>query len=167
MKSNANFCSNCGNKLDLNAEIRNCPQCGMDLAHSTHQPLSSSPVVGSLPFKNPRTAALIALIGGIFALPGIGHMYVRKLGTGAGILIGGFILYAIAFAIIISVTSTRAYEAQYSLTGNASPISIALMTIILVLVIGYIVLFVWQIFSASNLAKKFNRLAKAMGTQPW
>ncbi len=119
------------------------------------------------PWKSPGTAALLAFIGGIFALPGIGHIYVRKVGTGVGILIGGFILYALTFVIIISVTSIRAYEAQYSPTGNAPPMAIDVMMILLVLVIGYIVLFIWQIISARKLAQKFNSLAKTTGAEPW
>ena len=119
------------------------------------------------PCKSPGTAALLAFIGGIFALPGIGHFYVRKVGTGVGILIGGFILYALTFTIIISVTSLRAYEAQYSPTGNASPLPIDIMVAILVLVIGYTVLFICQLISATRLANKFNRLTKITGTNPW
>ena len=35
-----------------------------------------------LPHKSPGTAALIAFIGGLIGLPGIGHMYVGKVGRG-------------------------------------------------------------------------------------
>lgn len=103
------FCKNCGEKLDPNVEIRNCTECGTEI---------KAIVVKSLPYKSPGTAALLALIGGIFALPAIGHMYARKVGMGAGILIGGFILYSLSLTVIISITSIRAYEAQYSPTGK-------------------------------------------------
>jgi len=56
---------------------------------------SSPSVVQPLPYKSPGTVALIAFIGGIFALPGIGHIYVGKVGRGIGILILGLILYAL------------------------------------------------------------------------
>jgi ABC-type lipoprotein release transport system permease subunit len=88
-------------------------------------------------------------------------------GTGVGILIGGFIFYALTFSIIISVTSARAYEVQYSPTGNASPLPIDMMVAILVLVICYTVLFIYQTITATRLANKFNRLAKTTGTNPW
>lgn len=166
MRHEPDFCSNCGEKLNPNGELRNCPKCDADLkAYSTSQP-SSSPVE-RLPYKNPGTTALLAFIGGILALPGIGHIYVGKVGTGVGILIGGFILYALTFTIIISVTSKRAYEAQYSPTGIASPLPIDIMIAILVLVLGYTVLFICQIISATRLANKFNTLAKTTGTDPW
>ena len=164
MSHEPDFCSNCGEKLNPNVELRNCPKCYADLkAYSTSQPSS----VEHLPYKNLATTALLAFIGGILALPGIGHIYVGKVGTGVGILIGGFILYALTFSIIISLTSTRAYEAQYSPTGYASPLPIDMMVAILVLVIGYTVLFIYQIITATRLANKFNRLAKTSGTNPW
>ena len=164
MSHEPDFCSNCGEKLNPNGELRNCPKCYADLkAYSASQPSS----VEHLPNKNPGTTALLAFIGGILALPGIGHIYVGKVGTGVGILIGGFILYALTFSIIISVASTRAYEAQYSPTGNASPLPIDMMVAILVLVMGYTVLFIYQIITATRLANKFNRLAKTTGTNPW
>ena len=164
MSHEPDFCSNCGEKLNPNGELRNCPKCYADLkAYSASQPSS----VEHLPYKNPATTALLAFIGGILALPGIGHIYAGKVGTGVEILIGGFILYALTFSIIISVASTRAYEAQYSPTGNASPLPIDMMVAILVLVIGYTVLFIYQIITAIRLANKFNRLAKTTGTNPW
>lgn len=164
MSHEPDFCSNCGEKLNPNGELRNCPKCYADLkAYSASQPSS----VEDLPYKNPGTTALLAFIGGILALPGIGHIYVGKVGTGVGILIGGFILYALTFSIIISVTSTRAYEAQYSPTGNASPLPIDMMVAILVLVTGYTVLFIYQIITATRLANKFNKLRKTTGTNPW
>ena len=163
MSHEPDFCSNCGEKLNPNGELRNCPKCYADLkAYSASQPSS----VEHLPYKNPGTTALLAFIGGILALPGIGHIYVGKVGMGVGILIGGFILYALTFSII-TVASTRAYEAQYSPTGNALPLPIDMMVAILVLVIGYTVLFIYQIITAIRLANKFNRLAKTTGTNPW
>ena len=164
MKDKQIFCGNCGKKLKPNGELRNCPKCDADLTAYIRQPSSS---VEKLPYNNPGTSALLAFIGGMIALPGIGHIYVGKVGMGVGILIGGFILYALTFSIIISVTSARAYEAQYSLTGNASPLPTDMMVAILVLVIGYTVLFIYQIITATRLANKFNRLTKTTGTNPW
>ena len=74
------FCSNCGEslqKLNANNEaIKNCPKCKIDLFQVGGEiPLRNSSVVDQLPYKSPGTAALIAFIGGIFALPGLGHIY--------------------------------------------------------------------------------------------
>lgn len=160
----AKFCSYCGQKLRPDVEIRNCPKCGMELALLTDKP--SSTFIEHVPNKNLGTAAFLAFIGGIFALPGLGHIYVRKVGMGIGILIGGFILYTLTFAIVISITSTRAYEAQNNPSGN-EPFPTNVMISILSLVIGYIILFIWQILNARCMAKKFNMLAKTTGKIPW
>ena len=164
MTGKPKFCSNCGEKLDSNEEIKRCPKSGIDLQVG---PTYHTPVVQQLPYKSPGTAALIAFIGGIFALPGIGHIYVGKVGKGIVILIGGFILYALTVTKILSVTSIRMYEAQYSPTGNASPFGIGDIIMMLVFSVAYLVLWIWQIFSARKLAKKFNELVRTTHKEPW
>jgi hypothetical protein len=73
------FCSNCGETLknlnDNNKEIKKCPKCGIDLLQVGGVSICNTSVVDQLPYKSPGTAALIAFIGGIFALPGLGHIY--------------------------------------------------------------------------------------------
>jgi hypothetical protein len=114
MSHEPDFCSNCGEKLNPNGELRNCPKCYADLkAYSASQPSS----VEDLPYKNPGTTALLAFIGGILALPGIGHIYVGKVGMGVGILLR-FYLYALILHNICN--STGFCEAQNSPTGNAT-----------------------------------------------
>ena len=95
MSSMPNFCNNCGEKLNSNISIEECPKCHSALhEHSSHvQDIPSA--VQPLPYKSPGTAALIALIGGIFSLPGIGHIYIGKVGKGIAILVVGFVLYII------------------------------------------------------------------------
>src|SRR6266487_2256014 len=143
MSSKPKFCSNCGEKLDPNAEGK-CPKCGVDLQVGYVQ---QTPVVEQLPHKSPRTAALIALIGGLFGLPGIGHIYVGKVGRGIVILIIGIILYA-----LVALVATSIFNGQ-------RPIGMEWL-IIIGIIIGYFVLFIWQIFKAKKLAKKFNELVR-------
>src|SRR5688572_23851644 len=104
--SRSKYCSNCGESLEnlKYEETKKCPKCGIDLqTGSTRNPSSSSSVVEQLPYKSPGTAALIAFIGGIFGLQGIGHMYVGKVGKGIGILIAGIIIAALLVFISISL----------------------------------------------------------------
>lgn len=145
--SRSKYCSNCAESLEnLNHEgTKKCPKCGIDLqTEGSSRNTASSSVVEQLPYKSPGTAALIAFIGGIFGLQGIGHIYVGKIGKGIGILIGGIII-----AILLAIT---------------------IMTLTFVSVIfgiAYLVLFIWQIFNARKLAKKFNESVKATGKEPW
>src|SRR5215208_7088766 len=61
------------------------------------------PIVDQLPYKSPGTAALIAFIGGIFALLGLGHIFVGKIGKGFGILVSGIIIYVLFVIMAISL----------------------------------------------------------------
>ena len=80
MTSTPKFYSNCGETLNLNEEIEKCSKCGIDLQQqqigSTTQ---NRPIVDQLPYKSSGTAALIAFIGGIFALLDPGHIFVGKI----------------------------------------------------------------------------------------
>ena len=107
-------------------------------------PSQQPPVVAQLPYKSPGTAALIAFIGGIFGLPGIGHIYIGKLGKGIGILILGLFLYAM---MIVSI--------------------FGFLPMAFIFGIAYLIMFIWQIFSARGQAREFNALVKETGKEPW
>lgn len=172
MSSASNFCSNCGEKLDENTKVDECPKCHSALhEHDTHiKP--SRPVVEHLPYKSPGTTALIAFLGGIFALPGIGHMYIGKVRKGILILIGGLILYVLAIVpIVMAVSFQELLSSQNSVTSDIttdiSSVWIQILALMLIFSIAYIVLFIWQIFNARNLAKKFNESVRTTGKEPW
>ena len=155
MSTGPNFCSNCGEKLDASMNTNECPKCHSVYSalheHSNH---SESPprVVEQLPYKSPGTAALIAFIGGIFALPGIGHIYVGKVGKGIGILVLGLILYVVIVVTIVSIGFLASVEQTNPENVNNSS-GTGAIGIMLLLSVSYIVLFIWQIFNARKFAK--------------
>ena len=163
--STPKFCSNCGETLEnLNdEEIKKCPKCKIDLIQ-IGGPTHNTPVVDQLPYKSPGTAALIAFIGGIFALLGLGHIYIGNVGRGIGILISGIIIYVMYIIIIIFSLSL---QGLLFLGVDESPIGIEAILIIFVLGIAYFVLWIWQIFNARKLAKKFNESVRITGKEPW
>ncbi|HYY71449.1 MAG TPA: hypothetical protein VE595_03470 [Nitrososphaeraceae archaeon] len=163
--STPKFCSNCGETLEnLNdEEIKKCPKCKIDLIQ-IGGPTHNTPVVDQLPYKSPGTAALIAFIGGIFALLGLGHMYIGNVGRGIGILISGIVIYVLFIIIIIFSLSL---QGLLFLGVDESPIGIEAILIIFVLGIAYFVLWIWQIFNARKLAKKFNESVRITGKEPW
>jgi TM2 domain-containing membrane protein YozV len=140
------FCSNCGEKLDVDVGVEECPKCHSVLhEHPEHKLSSPSPsVVKQVPYKSPGTTALIAFIGGIFGLSGIGHMYVGKVGRGIGVLILGLVLYALTIVFLFVIP----------------PLG-------LIFGIGYLIFFIWQIFNARKLARKFNEIINTTGKEPW
>ena len=146
MTNRPKFCSNCGESLDQ--ESKKCSKCGIDFQQQqqVESNTSNRSIVDQLPYKSPGTAALIAFIGGIFGLPGIGHIYVGKVGKGIGILISGIIIAVLLVIMVISLQSI----------------------LLFILGIAYFVLWIWQIFNARKLAKKFNELVRTNGgKEPW
>ncbi len=167
------FCSNCGETLkNLNyEEIKKCPKCGIDLLQTAYTTPKTS-IVDQLPYKSPGTAALIAFIGGIFGLQGVGHIYVGKIGKGIGILIAGIIIGAL-LVITIMMRIMGPMMEMGPMMGIMGPMimmdSSQMSLIILPFVIGiaYFVLWIWQIFNAGKLARKFNESVRATGKEPW
>lgn len=146
------FCKHCGKELGADAAV--CPNCGQP--SKDQQSVSASTVsVGYNPYKNPTTAALIAIIGGIFGFPGIGHIYVGRIARGILILISGLILFFVAmFALLAGSVAGPAGFAVGAIFG-------------VILSIIYVAIWIWQIFNARTLAKRFNEHVKATGKEPW
>jgi len=125
------------------------------------------PIVDQLPYKSPGTAALIAFIGGIFALLGLGHIFVGKIGKGFGILVSGIIIYVLFVIMAISLPGMLLLGLFESSTGD-SGIGEIIIIVMFILGIAYLVLWLWQIFNARKLAKKFNELVRTNdGKEPW
>jgi hypothetical protein len=177
--SGPKYCSNCGETLEnLNyKEIKKCPKCGIDLLQTAAYTTSKTSIVDQLPYKSPGTAALIAFIGGIFALLGIGHIYVGKVGKGIGILISGIIIAALLIIMImmgimgpmigIGPPMEMGPTMEMGPMMITDPNQMPLIILSFILGIAYFVLWIWQIFNARNLAKKFNESVRKTGKEPW
>jgi TM2 domain-containing membrane protein YozV len=166
------FCSNCGEKLDVDVDIEEYPKCHTALhEHSKH--IQSPPlVVEQLPYKSPGTTALIAFLGGLFALPGIGHMYLGRVRRGMIILIRGLILYVLMIIPAIMAFSFQGFPSTQNMfssetTTDIPRVWLQIISLMLVLGIAYIALFIWQILDATKLAKKFNEIVKTTHKEPW
>ena len=166
MTNRPKFCSNCGESLDQ--ESKKCSKCGIDFQQQqVEHPISNTSIVDQLPYKSPGTAALIAFIGGIFALLGLGHIFVGKIGKGFGILVSGIIIYVLFVIMAISLPVMLLLGLVESFTGYAGSGGI-IFIIMFILGIAYLVLWIWQIFNAKKLAKKFNELVRTNGgKEPW
>src|SRR5687767_10618914 len=151
MTNRPKFCSNCGESLDQ--ESKKCSKCGIDFQQQqVEHPISNTSIVDQLPYKSPGTAALIAFIGGIFALLGLGHIFIGKIGKGFGILVSGIIIYVLFVIMAISLPVMLLLGLVESSTGYAGSGGI-IFIIMVILGIAYLVLWIWQIFNARKLAK--------------
>ena len=167
MTNRPKFCSNCGESLDQESTI--CSKCGIDLQQQQQvgSTTQNRPIVDQLPYKSPGTAALIAFIGGIFALLGLGHIFVGKIGKGFGILVSGIIIYVLFVIMAISLPGILLLGLFESSTGDAGSGRI-IFIVMFILGIAYLVLWIWQIFNARKLARKFNELVRINdGKEPW
>lgn len=88
-------------------------------------------------------------------MPGIGHIYVGRIGRGLLILFSGLILFIVwIFIFLLSI-----------LAGAGGIIGALVLGIIFI--VGYIIIWFWQIFDANNLARKYNEIVNATGREPW
>ena len=67
---------------------------------------------------------------------------------------------------IFSVGFLASIEQPNASSDNASA-GIGALAGMFVFSIAYIILFIWQIFNARKLAKKFNEIIKETGKEPW
>jgi len=96
--------------------------------------------------KSETITLLLAIILGLCGLQGIGHIYVGRVGRGIGILIGSIILFSISIALIVTIVGA---------------------VIGIPLIIGFVVLFFWQILDARKLCREYNDELDAIGETPW
>ena len=92
-------------------------------------------------WKSESTTLLLSIILGLFGLAGIGHLYLGVIGRGVGILIGGIILYAVGIVTLMFGVGV-------------------------VLIIGYLVLFIWQIIDSRRLCREYNDYYEDYGQEP-
>ena len=92
-------------------------------------------------WKSDSTTLLLAIILGLFGLSGIGHLYLGMIGRGVGILIAGIVLWVVGVVTIMFGVGV-------------------------VLIIGYLVLFIWQILDSRRLCREYNDYYEDHGEEP-
>jgi len=92
-------------------------------------------------WKSDSTTLLLAIILGLFGLSGIGHLYLGMIGRGVGILIAGIVLWVVGAVTLMFGVGV-------------------------VLIIGYLVLFIWQILDSRRLCREYNDYYEDHGEEP-
>jgi TM2 domain-containing membrane protein YozV len=144
------FCDQCGNEVSADAQY--CLSCGRKRQVSIKSP--APPLVSPAPpappviteSKNTGIAALLA-----FFLPGIGHIYVGRIASGLVILAAYYIL------MILAIVS---FSLGFFTLGVGFIFAILLG-------IGILAVWAWQLFNAYKLAKQFNAHVQQYGRAPW
>jgi len=118
------------------------------------------PSINRIVYKSSGTAALLAFVGAIIGLPGMGHIYVGRVGRGLLILFSGFALYYLGWIIILGGLLIGSLARSFPIFQAGIGLGIALLVM-------YFGLLIWQIFNARSLAKKLNESVQLTGKEPW
>lgn len=119
--------------------------------------------ISRIVYKSSGTAALLAFVGAIFGLPGIGHIYVGRIGRGLLILASGFVLYIFSWLSLLGGVFGGIFG------GNQAGLQMfqAGASTAFVFILMYFGLLIWHIFDARSLAKKLNEHVQLTGKELW
>lgn len=162
------YCPNCGKEVLPPGTDKNCLHCGKPL-YETVTPVSRTST-RVIPYKSPGTSALIAFIGAIFGLPGLGHLYIGRVGRGLAIVFSGLILYILGMSLLFSgmlFNGLNFARSMPSLFGGMRVEPGFLFAVVFGLISTYVVIWFWQIFNARKLAHEFNQSVLSTGKEPW
>ena len=134
------YCSRCGNLAKEGAQF--CDRCGAALSGG-QQPYGQ-PTTFSYTYYPERKDPLIAVILSIL-LPGVGQMYVGRVGRGLMILITLSLLSLAPAQFLFTIVSFSSFGLFWTMG--------------IVLTIVSLVLYIWQILDAYRLAEDRNRQA--------
>lgn len=102
--------------------------------------------------KDAGVALILALILGLFAIAGVGQIYVGRAIRGICILLGGLIIEGSAIFIMI----TAFFGGPF--------IGITLIALSALADLAY---YIWQAYDAYDLAQQYNRAVDSTGRVPW
>ncbi len=94
--------------------------------------------------KDKAATLLLAILLGLIGFYGMGHIYLGRVARGIFLLLGGLLLRIIGFVCYVIIFPVGS-----------------------VLLLGSIALFIWQIFDASNLVDRYNKVVQETGSAPW
>jgi TM2 domain-containing membrane protein YozV len=120
-----------------NAGTRICGNCGAVLDAAILPP-------ALLPLKKARVSLLLAGFLGVFFM-GIGHVYLRRMGRGIVILFSGVLTGVLFYSSMVT----------------------AFFSIGIVFGVVRLFLWIWQIYDAHKLTKRYNSVLESTGKAPW
>ena len=176
------ICRNCGRVIPDGSLY--CPFCGakQDVAVPSNAQVPpvnpTPPAVPSQPYapqtvvykeKDEGITALLALVGGLFGLWGIGHLYVGEVKKGIMLLILGFLVQLLPMGAIMVLFMGFAPMYMNPYPPQPGPQLMFSLSFFALAIWGIIVLvlFIWQVFDAYNTAKRYNEYLRTYGRPPW
>jgi TM2 domain-containing membrane protein YozV len=136
------YCSKCGNEIALGDDY--CSKCGQRSGNSGGYRSQGICERG----KSEGGAAVLSLLWG-----GLGQIYVGRIARGLGIMLAYFLIGIGCWAFLVGAAISGSFA--------------GLVFIGFVMTIVLIVLLIWNVFDAYNLAKQYNDSLRSTGNRPW
>ena len=107
--------------------------------------------------KNEDLTLSLSVVLGLIGISGISHIYLNKIAKGAGIIIISFILIG-----------SSVYFLSTNILENVLHISIGRNAFVIILIVSYLGLYIYQILDARKLCLIYNKYVAEYGvTPPW
>ena len=104
--------------------------------------------------KNEEVALILSVVLGLVSLQGIGHMYVRRIARGIGILVLSLLISALSISFVTGIIPKETIP---------NTVSVFFLP---VLVSGYFMLYVFQILDSRRLCVTYNQYVSEHGKRP-
>jgi TM2 domain-containing membrane protein YozV len=142
------YCSHCGNQLDDDQQF--CGKCGTKVGGGAQDNIRTV-------YVHEKSAGLAAVLSFLFM--GLGQIYADKIKRGVVLIAMHIIMLVVIYGIIIFGTLVTTTPSHIYTSGNyfEHNINVAAIVVIIVLLVAYLVIWIWNIFDAYNLAKEYNR----------
>ena len=131
-------------------------------------------------YKSESTTLVLSIVVGLFGIMGVGHLYIGKIKRGVIIMLIGFSLWTVLLVPIMFLGISNEFDesmltniefVQYTNEKRSQEevmaALIGLVAAIIVVTVGYLVLFIWQIFDSRKLCKKYNHHLEQNETPLW
>ncbi|MDR0778687.1 MAG: zinc-ribbon domain-containing protein [Methanomassiliicoccaceae archaeon] len=135
------YCGKCGNEMRDGQEF--CDKCGQKAGTNVNN--------RNVIYISEKSAGVAAVLSFLFA--GLGQIYVGKIGRGLAI-IALYAIFAVACSVLLIITL------------NPDDLG-ELLAIMVIMVIGSLIILIWNVYDAYKLANEYNDSLRATGNRPW
>jgi len=114
-------------------------------------------------YKSEGTTLVLSIVVGLMGFMGVGHIYLGRVRRGIIILIIGLLCWTAVFIPMAMLGMLAEVEEDvFDMTAM-----MGLMGGFMIVGIGFLALFIWQILNARKLCKEYNELLEQHGKPPW
>ncbi len=115
-------------------------------------------------YLSERTTLVLSIVVGLLGFMGVGHLYVGRVRRGIIILIIGlFSSWTMLFIALVMYAMVGEIEED---TLDVAP-AIGILVGYMVVGIGILALYIWQILNSRKLCKEYNEFLEQHGRAPW